>query len=66
MKFIINGFGKFRTFLEEVQIELKKCAWPTRQELHESTIVVIISMVMLGVFVGASDTLFMWLLAWVF
>jgi len=37
------------------RLELKKCSWPTRAELVESTVVVIISVLIVGVFVGASD-----------
>ena len=33
----------FRTFVDEVQIELKKCAWPTKPELMESTVMVIVA-----------------------
>ena len=45
----------FRSFVDEAQVELKKCSWPTRQELMESTVVVIIASLMLGAFVGISD-----------
>jgi preprotein translocase subunit SecE len=46
-----------RTFFTEVQVELKKCAWPTRPELLESTVVVIVSVLILGVVVGLSDVI---------
>ncbi len=52
---IRNIVSGFRSFVEEVQVELKKCSWPTKQELFESTIMVIVASLMLGVFVGASD-----------
>ena len=48
-----------RTFVAEVQAELKKCAWPTRPELFESTVVVIVSVLILGVAVGFSDVVMM-------
>jgi preprotein translocase subunit SecE len=44
-----------RTFFGEVKAELKKCAWPTRSELVDSTMVVVVSLVILGVYVGTSD-----------
>ncbi|TAN38931.1 MAG: preprotein translocase subunit SecE [Verrucomicrobia bacterium] len=44
-----------RTFFDEVRVELKKCSWPSWGELKESTLVVIFSVVLLGVFVGFSD-----------
>jgi preprotein translocase subunit SecE len=56
MKKIVELIGSLRTFLGEVQIELKKCTWPTRQELLGSTMVVVVSVIILGVFVGLSDT----------
>ena len=51
-----------RTFLGEVIGEMKKATWPERQELLESTIVVIISVFMLSLFVGVSDKLLVTLL----
>ena len=44
-----------QTFLGEVQVELKKCTWPTRSELLESTVVVIVAVLILAVAVGFSD-----------
>ena len=44
-----------QTFLGEVQVELKKCTWPTRPELLESTVVVIVAILILGAVVGFSD-----------
>ena len=57
MKWIIEAVRKVRVFLGEVQTELKKSTWPDRQELVESTVVVIISVVLLSIFVGVSDTI---------
>jgi preprotein translocase subunit SecE len=51
-----------RTFVEDVRNELKKCSWPTRAELFESTVVVIVSVLIVGVFVGASDVVLLALL----
>ena len=48
-----------RTFIGEVQTELKKCSWPTRSELIDSTLVVVVSVVLLAVFVGLSDVVLM-------
>ena len=58
MKFI----GKGKAFFNEVIEELKKCAWPSRTELYDSTIVVIVSVILLGTFVGISDFVLKWLL----
>ena len=51
-----------KTFVEDVRNELKKCSWPTRAELVESTVVVIVSVLIIGVFVGASDIVLLSLL----
>ena len=51
-----------RGFFTDVTAEIKKCSWPERRELVESTIVVIVSMALLCVFVGVSDWLLIRLL----
>ena len=55
MNKITAAWNAVRTFFEEVRAELKKCAWPPRTELIESTTVVIISVLILAFFVGFSD-----------
>ncbi len=48
-------FGSTKEFVGNVRNELKKASWPTRPELAESTMVIIISVIMLAAFVGLSD-----------
>ena len=55
MKKIAQAMQGLRDFLGEVQTELKKCSWPTRQELVDSTLVVIISVIILAIYVGIGD-----------
>ncbi len=50
--------NKATRFITEVKGELKKVAWPTKNELIGSTIVVLISVAMLAVFVGFCDLIF--------
>ena len=50
-----NPFRKIRTFYGETVSELKKTVWPTRQELRDSTIVVIVAIFLLGAFVALAD-----------
>jgi preprotein translocase subunit SecE len=50
-----NPFRSTRIFLGEMVGELQKATWPTRIELRDSTIVVVIAGVLLGVFTMASD-----------
>ncbi len=46
---------KLKTFLIDTTNELKKVTWPTKDELKESTRVVIIASFMLTVFIGVID-----------
>ena len=44
-----------REFAKDVRIESTKVSWPTRAELRDSTIVVIITVLVVTVFVGIVD-----------
>ena len=44
-----------REFMKEVQLESTKISWPTRAELQESTVVVIVTILIVTVFVGVVD-----------
>ena len=59
--FIVKLFA----FFGEVGVELKKSSWPTRSELLESTQVVILSVLALGLFVALSDYVLMYVLRWI-
>ncbi|MCK4549069.1 MAG: preprotein translocase subunit SecE [Candidatus Krumholzibacteria bacterium] len=50
-------FEKIRKFLSEIVAELKKVTWPTRDELKESTKLVIIATFVVTIFVGLVDQL---------
>jgi preprotein translocase subunit SecE len=47
-----------RQFLKEVRAELRKVAWPTRQELLSYTVVVLVAVVFLTSLVFGLDQLF--------
>ena len=47
---------QFAGFVGETREELKKCAWPTKDELIGSTVVVFVSLVILGGFTAIVDT----------
>ena len=55
MSKLAAAFAGTRNFLTEVQVELKKCTWPTRPELLESTVVVVVAVLILAAVVGLSD-----------
>jgi preprotein translocase subunit SecE len=44
-------------YLKEVQVELRKTTWPTRQELTNSTKVVLGTVIVVGVYLGVIDWL---------
>lgn len=55
MNKLAQSVGSLKTFLEEVKVELLKCSWPTRKELFGQSVVVIISVIILGAYVGLCD-----------
>lgn len=48
-------FEKIRTFLSDVAKEMKKVSWPTKEQLRESTIVVIVTCVIISGIVFVID-----------
>ena len=47
--------ARAREFLKEVQVESTKVSWPTRNELRDSTVVVIATVLIVSVFIGIVD-----------
>jgi len=52
---------RFGNYIAETREELRKCSWPTREELKGSTLVVLVSIVVLGVFTMVVDFVVSWL-----
>ncbi len=50
-----NPFRSARIFFSELVGELQKASWPTKSELKDSTIVVIVACLLLGLFTSISD-----------
>ncbi len=50
-----NPFRSARIFFSELASELKKASWPAKTELKDSTIVVIVACLLLGLFTSVSD-----------
>ncbi len=46
---------RVRAFFKDVRVEIGKVSWPTRQELRDSTIVVIATVLIVAAYVGAVD-----------
>jgi preprotein translocase subunit SecE len=53
----VTAFAPVR-FIREVLAELKRVNWPTRQETIKLTVLVIIISVIVGIFIGGTDALF--------
>ena len=65
MNKLSQGIGNLGTFLQEVKQELLKCSWPTRKDLFGQSVVVVVSVIILGAFVGLCDILNMNLLKFI-
>ena len=50
-----RGFSKF---LKDVRVEMGKVTWPTRKELLQSTIVVLVAVAIASVYTGVLDVAF--------
>ena len=46
---------RLREFFKEVRLEFWKISWPSRAELRDSTIVVIVTVMIVSAFVGIVD-----------
>jgi len=51
----LNFFGKIRSFIERTMEEMKKCTWPDRQQLLESTVLVLVVMAVSSAFIFGVD-----------
>lgn len=52
---IADFFGGIARFLREVKTELQKVSWLTKEELKDSTIIVLISTLVLAIVVAIFD-----------
>jgi preprotein translocase subunit SecE len=51
----MSAMNQMREFVKDVRLESAKVSWPTREELRDSTIVVLITVLMLAAFIGVVD-----------
>ena len=52
--------GEFFSYVREVDVERRKVVWPTRQETLQTTLIVLVITVIVGIILFAMDTLFGW------
>jgi preprotein translocase subunit SecE len=57
----MNWFNRLRTFLSEVTVETKKVTWPTKQEVINTTTVVVIASFIFGIYLYLCDLVFVFL-----
>lgn len=47
--------NKVTNYFKETRLELSKVAWPSKDELRDSTIVVVVLSILLSLFIGIVD-----------
>jgi preprotein translocase subunit SecE len=63
---VTGWWGQSRRFLAEVRNEMSRVTWPGRKEVYATTIVVIITAILFGVFLYGIDLVLNAVMAWVF
>ena len=59
-----GNLARLRTYVLETCEELRKCTWPSVDELKGSTVVVVISIILIGAFTVAIDFLLNGIIRW--
>jgi preprotein translocase subunit SecE len=54
---------KFKTFLSQTKIELRKVVWPNKDETVKTTIMIIIAVIVVSIFLWLVDSLFSWMVS---
>ena len=54
-------FSKVSKFVRELKSEAKKVVWPKPKQVVNNSLVVIVSIIIVGAFVGALDLFFGWI-----
>ncbi|OQX50888.1 preprotein translocase subunit SecE [candidate division CPR3 bacterium 4484_211] len=57
-------WGKVVVFLKQVKAELKRVKWPTSKEVRRLTLLVVITMIILGLYIGIIDVILTKLIEW--
>ena len=50
-----GGFPNLNEYVKDVRVEMTKVSWPTREELRQHTMVVIVMVVIMALFTGIVD-----------
>jgi preprotein translocase subunit SecE len=57
---------RLSNYVGQTREELRKCTWPTWDELKGSTVVVAISIALLGAFTFVADQIFVHVMIWIY
>ena len=52
---VVGRWGRSRTFLTQVRNEMERVTWPTRKEVYATTLVVLLTAFMFGIFLYGLD-----------
>ena len=63
---VAGWWGRARRFLTEVRNEMARVTWPTRREVYATTLVVILTSIFFGLYLGTVDLLLNSLMQWVY
>jgi len=58
----IKWYKRFFPFLKEVRAEMKKVTWPSKNEVYNTTLVVIIATFFFGFYLYFMDIIFSWVI----
>jgi len=53
-----NWFSRAKNFLKDIRGELKKVTWPTKNDLYKTTLAVIVSSIVFGLYLFGVDFVF--------
>ena len=56
---------RFLGFAKEARVELRKVVWPTRQETLQTTMVVVVIVLIMGLLLWGVDSFLLWAVSWV-
>lgn len=56
--------GKAWKFVKEARTELRRVVWPTHSEAVQTTLLVVVIVLITGIILWGIDSFFMWAIAW--
>ena len=59
----IRWYKRFGNFLKDVRSELKKVTWPSKNEVVNTTVVVIAATIFFGFYLFFMDVIFSWVIS---